>query len=854
MKIKKGLALILALAMIITLMPTMAFAQSTTTASKVVNVAPEDEMPAIELNIETKDSWAKNEPQKIKVTLENAEWTGNRPTAASLGSILTVDHNAADVDKDGNGPDDAEKIELDLGFIASGSNTLEFTITPDYELPDGTDVTLTFEEDAITSGSEAGDINIAIESIESDISDDTVRVAIVVTSTTTTTVTGDVKTFPRGDVDSDDINTTIEIRETAINSLEENSIQTVRLTLPKDVKWDRNNPFELGGDLANENNILDGTGVNGYTITPDGRTVEITFVVTGADDVRNVLTITPDIEIGKNAAEGDITVTVVGTEGTITEPTNETTTSVTQFPTGNNDGDGNPLYYVAETRDVPTVTDAEVVIAAYGTESVEISTVEEVPTIVSGYVETPKDKNFTVSVTMEETMVDALADGRYVDFDLPEEVQISGQIKAKVNRDAQGAADEGAVSIEGIESNPVTDTMIDEDGDIVTLNVAGTAYQKADGSAAKGTVRNIFTTDDTSGFEFQVPDNGNADGDVVVTGDWKAKKANKITFEIPVTVEAGFTGDITMTVTGARAGVEDTELVVATAEAPITVETTTTNVKNGVQTQVVADITLTENYAGYFDDRTGNNEIVLDIDTLGLSKSMVFESCDSIEVTDGNLEINEKASGVEKDGDNPYISIVVDRESTTASTIELKGLTLTLNRTLPEGGYDLKVSGGAIVQNSQYNDGEFSGTAVTVEDYVVITTPADDGAGVNATFTAGQASYTVDGQTVEMDVAPFIDSNNRMLVPIRYAANAMGVSDSNIQWNGYTQTGTISGAMGVVQVTVGSTNLITSNGTITMDTVAVNTNDRIYVPVRYIANALGASVEWDPATRTATFS
>ena len=221
MKIKKGLALILALAMIITLMPTMAFAQSTNTASKVVNVAPEDEMPAIELNIETKDPWTAQKPQKIKVTLENAEWTGNRPTSASLNpvnpedkAILTVDHNAANVDKDGvTGPNPAEKIELNLGFIASGSNTLEFTITPDYELPDGTDVTLTFAKDAITSGSEAGDVNIAIESIESDISDSTIKVATVVTSTTTTTVTGDVKTFPRGDVDSTDINTTIEISQ-----------------------------------------------------------------------------------------------------------------------------------------------------------------------------------------------------------------------------------------------------------------------------------------------------------------------------------------------------------------------------------------------------------------------------------------------------------------------------------------------------------------------------------------------------------------------------------------------------------------------------------------------------------------
>ena len=178
---------------------------------------------------------------------------------------------------------------------------------------------------------------------------------------------------------------------------------------------------------------------------------------------------------------------------------------------------------------------------------------------------------------------------------------------------------------------------------------------------------------------------------------------------------------------------------------------------------------------------------------------------------------------------------------------------MALNRTLPEGGYDLEVSGEAVVKNSSYNDGDFSKVAATVEDYVVITTPAEN-AGINATFTDGQASYTIGNDTVEMDVAPYIDSNNRMLVPIRYAANAMGVSDDNIQWNSYTQTGTISGAMGVVRVTVGSTNLITSNGTITMDTIAVNTNDRIYVPVRYIANALGASVSWDPTTRTATFS
>lgn len=140
------------------------------------------------------------------------------------------------------------------------------------------------------------------------------------------------------------------------------------------------------------------------------------------------------------------------------------------------------------------------------------------------------------------------------------------------------------------------------------------------------------------------------------------------------------------------------------------------------------------------------------------------------------------------------------------------------------------------------------------EDYVENTTPDDDSAGISATFTAGQASYTSNGQHITMDAAPYIDRNNRMMVPIRYAANAMGVTDTNILWNGYTQTATISGAIGVIQVKVGSTSLVTSNGMVTMDTVAVNKDGRIYVPVRYIANALGANVSWDQATRTATFS
>ena len=770
MKIKKGLALILALAMIITLMPTMAFATTTNTAlADEIYVHADSEMPATTIALTAGENWGATtsgtQRYDVSLSLENAEWA-NIPIRTGIDSSVKDNFYA----ENGPGVPVVATVDIngttqvdDLTFVNAEKNTLKFTVTTDRPLQKDESIRLTFADDSLISGSEEGDINVVIER-DSDqlINKGTIKIAEVVSGNTTTEVTGSVKTSPRGPVTG----AAIKITEVTADSFD--NAEKIELTLPKGVEWD-----QTKGYIA-----VSGATATNKSVSSNGRTLTVTLGIAATDNIQSV-TITPYINISKDAAEGDIAVDLVGQ---------------------NNVSDASGL-----------------VIAKYGNESVEVSTVEEVPTIVSGYVQDTKDKDFTVSVTLKESMKGSLAGDRYVDFDLPEEVQITGPIEVKVNKDKQEVAISPYVTIEGFNGNKIDISTIDE---------------------------KQIVEKDTSGFEFLVPD-GNDPIANNNSNKWDTSKANTVTFEIPVTVEAGFTGDITMNVTGSKAGVADTELVVATAEAPITVETQTTNVKNGVQTQTVADITITENFPGYMED---GSKLYLGIDTLGLTAgSAAFESFDSIKVTDGNLEIGR----CKIEGDQ--IMIPIDGESTRVSTIELKGLTLVLNRTLPEGGYDLQATGGAVVKNTIYNDGDFSDVAVTTEDYLVITTPAEN-AGINATFTDGQASYTLNGQTVTMDVAPYIDSNNRMLVPIRYAANAMGVSDDNIQWNSYTQTGTISGAMGVVRVTVGSTNLITSNGTITMDTVAVNTNNRIYVPVRYIANALGASVSWDPATRTATFS
>ena len=203
------------------------------------------------------------------------------------------------------------------------------------------------------------------------------------------------------------------------------------------------------------------------------------------------------------------------------------------------------------------------------------------------------------------------------------------------------------------------------------------------------------------------------------------------------------------------------------------------------------------------------------------------------------------------DADAQYLmKIKIKDSSTKASTIKISGVTASLSRLLPEGDYKLEVFGPAVEENAAYNDSDFN-VATVRTSYINIATAADtQQAAVNSKFVIGEMKYTVNDVEKTMDVAPFIDANNRTMVPIRYVANALGVADSNITYDNASTTATISGPSNVVNVRTGSKVLVASTGNITMDTTAVNSNGRLYVPVRFIANALGAEVSWDPATKT----
>ncbi|MBQ7242567.1 MAG: copper amine oxidase N-terminal domain-containing protein, partial [Firmicutes bacterium] len=107
-----------------------------------------------------------------------------------------------------------------------------------------------------------------------------------------------------------------------------------------------------------------------------------------------------------------------------------------------------------------------------------------------------------------------------------------------------------------------------------------------------------------------------------------------------------------------------------------------------------------------------------------------------------------------------------------------------------------------------------------------------------------------------MDAAPFIDENDRTMLPVRVVANALGISDVDIAWDNETKTASFTRPDGkVVSCTVGSNIIKIGDEEIEIDTAPVIRNDRIYLPMRALFNAFNVSdahIIWNGVNKTVT--
>ena len=181
------------------------------------------------------------------------------------------------------------------------------------------------------------------------------------------------------------------------------------------------------------------------------------------------------------------------------------------------------------------------------------------------------------------------------------------------------------------------------------------------------------------------------------------------------------------------------------------------------------------------------------------------------------------------------------------------GETVTIKAT-PDSGYQLdkmtvKDKNNSNVKLKKVDENEYTFTMpvgkVSVDATFVQKDAADDSnaaeAGKTIKLQIGSRIVNVDNEAVIYDAAPVI-RNDRTLVPIRIITEALG---GKVDWNGATKEVTLSINDKEIKMTIGKT--LEKYGV-----APVIIDGRTFVPVRFVADELGANVAWDDATKTVT--
>lgn len=174
----------------------------------------------------------------------------------------------------------------------------------------------------------------------------------------------------------------------------------------------------------------------------------------------------------------------------------------------------------------------------------------------------------------------------------------------------------------------------------------------------------------------------------------------------------------------------------------------------------------------------------------------------------------------------------------------------------PDSGYQLdkvtvKDKDNSNVKLTKVNDNEYTFTMpkgkVSVDATFVQKDAADDNSAAEKSkvikLQIGSRIVNVDNEAVIYDAAPVI-RNDRTLVPIRIVTETLG---GKVDWYGATKEVTLNIDGKEIKMTIGKT--LEKYGV-----APVIIDGRTFVPVRFVADELGATVAWDDATKTVTIT
>lgn len=117
-------------------------------------------------------------------------------------------------------------------------------------------------------------------------------------------------------------------------------------------------------------------------------------------------------------------------------------------------------------------------------------------------------------------------------------------------------------------------------------------------------------------------------------------------------------------------------------------------------------------------------------------------------------------------------------------------------------------------------------------------------------LTIGKKEALVFGETKVNDVAPII-KDDRTMLPARFVAENLG---ADVKWDNDARKVTITKDDISIIITIDSQTAIVNGKAIVLDSPAFIENDRTYTPLRFIAEKLGADVEWNNETQEVTIT
>jgi len=128
---------------------------------------------------------------------------------------------------------------------------------------------------------------------------------------------------------------------------------------------------------------------------------------------------------------------------------------------------------------------------------------------------------------------------------------------------------------------------------------------------------------------------------------------------------------------------------------------------------------------------------------------------------------------------------------------------------------------------------------------VIILQPSPGGTGkaLSLSFTVGGCDYAVNDTVYTMAVAPFI-KNDRIYLPVRCMAHALGMGDADIAWDPAGRAAAISGGGHRAVFALDSTTYTVDGAPHTMEAAPTVVEDYMCLPVSYFANAFGYNVIW----------